>query len=154
MIAFLLVMGLVFAGCSNAPRIVTVQQQAAVPVVIDTLLRVPLPEVDVVYSNPVTSSNLVLAPEVLVFEQKDSTGSVLKRFTLNNKSRTLHHEQVATTQLYRFVYATLATVRNDSVMVVDKQLFDGIVPHWLVALALIVIIVICGFLLYKTIKEG
>ena len=149
----LLILTALIVGCSSSPRLVKLERAQSAPVVVDTVLRVPLAEVNAVYANPTTSATLVLAPEVLVFEQKDTNGNVLKRFTLNNTTRTLRHEQPATTVSYRFVYATIATLRNDTVVAERAKFLDGSLRYWLVVLAFVALLVVCCFYLYKTLKE-
>jgi len=142
----LFVVWCVFAwGCSSTP---TVQRRdVGVPIVIDTTIRISVPLPDMHLSTPVLpTTSTVEAPEVMLFENRNSRGQVTARVKVNNRTQTVSVTQEPVQHEQRFVYATTALVRQDTISATSGKVFPVLL--WVVGSFGVVALLIVGIVLY------
>lgn len=133
-------------GVACSPRTVRLERNIGVPVIIDTVLRtqVEIPTVEISTPALLTTAT-VIAPAVMEFTHVAASANGIRktRVRVNNAERTVVVEQEPVVAEMQFVFATVATLRHDSVATVSVGSM-----WWVQALALWLIVLFVVLLFF------
>lgn len=144
-----LLMSVLLVGCGSSATVA--RRDLGVPVVIDTVIRteIPLPTYQL-HSPMLPTTATIVAPAIMEFAATNSTGRIIARVRVNNRTQSVTVEQEPIQHEYRFVHATIATVRNDTVVASEGSAVVKNVVAWVVWVVLFGVVFACCVVLYKT----